>query len=130
MPKAKASTASKAKGQPAKGAPTPNNPQPPPSWPKFKPLLPVTDLVLEPLEACPDKVVLVQNFWPRSLCNSYVAFLKELPLATTPGRPKRGEAARVNDRFQVDDPIFASRLWLETGLREALLQDEDLSALW
>lgn len=128
MPKAKGSTAHKAKSQPATTGQRP--PTATPAWPQFKPALPVTDLVPEPLEACPDKVVLIQNFWPRSLCNAYIAFLKDLPLTTTPGRPKRGEALRVNDRFQIDDPVFASRLWLQTGLREALMQDEDLAPLW
>jgi len=47
-----------------------------------------------------------------------VKFLQGLPLVTTPGKPKRGEALRVNDRFQVMDESFANRLWVETGLRE------------
>lgn len=93
-----------------------------PSWPVFKPPLPLTDLTLESL--VPDKVVLIRNFWPKSLCRDYVSFLRNLPLITTPSRPKRGEAARVNDRFQVEDPRFALRLWLETGLKNALLDDE------
>ncbi len=37
---------------------------------------------------------------------------------TTPGAPKRGDALRVNDRFQIFDEGFANRLWTETGLRE------------
>lgn len=95
----------------------------PPRWPQFKPPLPVADLTPQPLESCPERVILIHNFWPKSLCGSYVAFLKTLPLITTPGRPKRGEAVRVNDRYQVDDAVFARRLWLETGLVDALQQD-------
>ena len=48
-------------------------------------------------------------------------FLKGLPLTTTPGKPKKGEALRCNDRFQVQDDLFANRLWVETGLRELVL---------
>jgi hypothetical protein len=52
-------------------------------------------------------------------------------MQTTPSRPKRGEAVRVNDRFQVEDPLFARRLWEQTGLKEALLEDnEHLRDLW
>ncbi|GKU00081.1 2og-fe oxygenase superfamily protein [Fusarium langsethiae] len=96
-------------------------PQAPPSWPAFKPPLPVVDLVPEP-HPLTSKVVLIPSFFPRSLCRDYVAFLKTLPLQTTPGRPKRGEAVRVNDRFQIDSQDFATRLWEQTGLKEALIQ--------
>ncbi|KAK3310740.1 uncharacterized protein B0T15DRAFT_47819 [Chaetomium strumarium] len=98
-----------------------------PSWPPFKPSLPVADLALEPLVE--DKVVVVRSFFPRSLCRDYISFLRDLPLATTPGKPKRGEAVRVNDRLQLDDAGFANRLWAETGLKEVLLS-EDVSHLW
>lgn len=91
----------------------------PPAWPAFRPALPVADLAVEAV--IPEQVVVVRTFFPRSLCREYVGFLRELPLTTTPGRPRRGEAVRVNDRFQVDDAAFAARLWAETGLREALL---------
>jgi hypothetical protein len=99
----------------------------PPNWPVFKPPLPVIDLVLDTLVE--DKVVVFRNFWPQKQCHDYVAFLKTLPLATTPGKPKRGEAVRVNDRFQINDPLFASRLWLETGLKEAII-DETVASSW
>lgn len=59
-----------------------------------------------------------------------MAFLKTLPLQTTPVRPKRGEAVRVNDRFQINDPAFALRLWEQTGLKEALMEGEDVKDLW
>lgn len=43
---------------------------------------------------------------------------------TTPGaRPKKGDAVRVNDRFQVDDGGFAERLWAETGLRGLVMRE-------
>ncbi|KAI1801585.1 hypothetical protein F4811DRAFT_563915 [Daldinia bambusicola] len=101
-----------------------------PSWPPFKPPLPVVQLSPDaPAPGLEDKIVLLRNFWPKNLCRDYVNFLKTLPLATTPGRPKRGEAPRVNDRFQVDDAHFAEKLWLETGLKDALL-DGSCRHLW
>lgn len=87
----------------------------------------MTDLAPEPL--LDSRVLLLRNFWPRSLCRDYVSFLRSLPLATTPGKPKRGDAVRVNDRFQVQDQGFANRLWLETGLKEVLLSEE-WEGLW
>ncbi|KAI1140672.1 hypothetical protein F5Y05DRAFT_281873 [Hypoxylon sp. FL0543] len=105
--------------------------QPPaPDWPLFKPALPVVQLSPEaPVPVLEDKIILLRSFWPRNLCRDYVNFLKTLPLTTTPGRPKRGEALRVNDRFQIDDPRFSQRLWLETGLKDAILQ-ESVKHLW
>ncbi|KAI1488378.1 hypothetical protein F5X96DRAFT_680508 [Biscogniauxia mediterranea] len=101
-----------------------------PPWPPFRPSLPVVPLEFE--AAAPgfhDQITLLRNFWPKSLCRDYVTFLQGLPLTTTPGRPKRGEATRVNDRFQVSDPHFAQRLWVETGLKKAVL-DDSLRHLW
>ncbi|KAL1866436.1 hypothetical protein VTK73DRAFT_4715 [Phialemonium thermophilum] len=99
-----------------------------PAWPSFRPSLPVRDLAFETL--IPSKVVVVRGFWPRSLCRDYVAFLRTLPLQTTPSRPRRGEAVRVNDRFQIDDEAFAARLWRETGLRDLILSDAESKNLW
>ncbi len=65
-----------------------------------------------------DQIVIIRNFFTSTLCKNYVAFLSTLPLTTTPGKPKRGEAVRVNDRFQVEDPVFANHLWEKTALRE------------
>lgn len=99
---------------------------PPPAWPLFKRS---SWQILEPEPMLDDRVLLIRNFWPKALCRDYVAFLRTLPLATTPGRPKRGEAVRVNDRFQVQDQAFADRLWTETGLKDALI-GEEWKALW
>ena len=111
-----------------KSKPQPEVPPPPPSWPPFRPPLPVSDLTVETL--VPEKVVVIRGFFPRSLCRDYVSFLKTLPLVTTPGKPKRGEAVRVNDRHQIEDAAFARRLWLETGLSNALLAADELTSLW
>ncbi|KAK4124955.1 hypothetical protein N657DRAFT_570668 [Parathielavia appendiculata] len=118
---------SKAPAPPPSSATPSTNKATPPSWPPFKPSLPVVELALEPV--VPDKVVVLRSFFPRSLCRDYVSFLRDLPLATTPGKPKRGEAMRVNDRFQIDDASFAHRLWTETGLKEAVT-GKDVAHLW
>jgi len=97
-------------------APAREQPQPPPDFPPLKPLLPASDLSLSTV--VDSQIIVVRNFWTGTLCKNYVSFLKGLPLTTTPGKPKRGEALRVNDRFQVFDESFANRLWVETGLRE------------
>ncbi|APA15823.1 hypothetical protein SS1G_09309 [Sclerotinia sclerotiorum 1980 UF-70] len=91
---------------------------PPPNWPPFKPLMPSTNLTLETI--VPGQIITIPNFWTSTLCKNYVSFLKTLPLTTTPGKPKKGDALRVNDRYRVDDWNFAERLWRETGLKELL----------
>ncbi|KAL4778757.1 hypothetical protein BJX76DRAFT_352357 [Aspergillus varians] len=87
-----------------------------PNWPPLRPLIPSSDLVLESL--LPDQIYLIRNFLPASLCKTYVSFLSSLPLITTPGKPKKGDAVRVNDRFQIQDATFAENLWRGTALRE------------
>lgn len=121
MPKAKSSKPSASAPQAA--------PQVAVSWPVFKPPLPVVQLYPE-LHPATSNIVLVSSFFPRSLCRDYVAYLRTLPLQTTPSRPKKGEAVRVNDRFQIDDPGLARRLWDTTGLKELILEDESIKSLW
>lgn len=41
----------------------------------------------------------------------------------------RGEALRVNDRLQVDDPAFAHRLWKETALHD-LVAAYEAQSIW
>ncbi|KAL1792653.1 hypothetical protein ACET3X_009160 [Alternaria dauci] len=84
------------------------------NWPPFTPLVPDEDLALH--EVLPKQIVTIPNFFTASLCRTYVSFLASLPLTTTPGKPKKGDAVRVNDRFQIDDAAFAQRLWSQTGL--------------
>ena len=100
-----------------------------PDWPTFKPSLPVVDVTPELHPDCPT-IALIRTFFPRSLCHDYVSFLRTLPFQAASGRPKRGEARRFNDRFQVDDPAFARRLWEQTGLQEALTSTHDVQELW
>lgn len=114
----------------AKQAPKPAAAQeqrPPPDWPPLQPVLPADSLTLETL--LPNQIVTISNLWTSTLCAKYVAFLRSLPLTTTPGVPKKGDAVRVNDRFQIDDAGFAQRLWSETGLSEVVGSVED-TKLW
>ncbi len=107
--------------KPATSKPIISAPPTPPNWPVFRPLVPPSDLSLETLLS--SQIVLIRNFWTGKLCKDYVSFLKTLPLVTTPGKPKKGDAVRVNDRFQINDEEFAKRLWNETGLKGLILGD-------
>ncbi|KAL3466649.1 hypothetical protein BJX64DRAFT_284212 [Aspergillus heterothallicus] len=90
--------------------------KPQPNWPPLRPLIPSSDLLLDPILT--DQIYLIRNFLTASLCKTYVSFLSSLPLITTPGKPKKGEAVRVNDRFQIQDATFADILWRETALKD------------
>ena len=89
-----------------------------PAWPILKPLLPAIDLELESL--LQDQVFVIRRLFTAALCKKYVTFLAALPLATTPNQPKKGEALRVNDRYQVVDPSFAELLFTSTGLKQLI----------
>ena len=97
-----------------------------PNWPPLVPLVPLDQLYIETL--IPDQILIIRNLFTSRLCKDYVSFLSQLHLTTTPGKPKRGEATRVNDRFQIDDPQFAKQLWEQTPLRHLVRQYEDQSA--
>ena len=107
-----------------------------PKWPPLAPLVPAEDLRLETL--LEDQIVVIRNFFTSTLSKNYVSFLSSLPLTTTPGQPKKGEALRVNDRFQIDDHAFAEELWHHTGLENLVTGGmnahdeprEDLKKLW
>ncbi|KAJ5732597.1 hypothetical protein N7493_004078 [Penicillium malachiteum] len=125
MPKPKKTTGVDPKPQ-TRSAPPSSNSAPTPDWPPLRPLLPATDLTLEPLVG--DQIYLVRNFLTSNLCKTYASFLASLPLTTTPGKPKKDEAVRVNDRFQVQDARFAETLWSGTALKELITTrflDED-----
>jgi hypothetical protein len=86
-----------------------------PNWPPLTPVVPAEHLTIETI--LPGQILAIRNLFTSTLCKTYVNFLSTLPLTTTPGKPKRGEAVRVNDRFQVDDPMFAENLW-KAGLQQ------------
>ncbi|KAJ5729912.1 uncharacterized protein N7483_004420 [Penicillium malachiteum] len=125
MPKSKKTSGIDPKSQTRSATPSSNS-APAPDWPPLRPLLPATDLTLEPL--VPDQIYLIRNFLTSNLCKTYASFLVSLPLTTTPGKPKKDEAVRVNDRFQVQDARFAETLWSGTALKELVTTrflDED-----
>lgn len=119
---------------PKKKMPKTEAPDPPqqaaratPNWPAFTPLVPPSDLTLQ--DVLPGQIVTIPSFWTATLCKNYVSFLRSLPLTTTPGKPKKGDAVRVNDRYQIDDPVFAGRLWGETALKP-LVTESTRNELW
>lgn len=128
MPKPKASKVPPKSAQPVSQPASSTASSTPPAWPKFKPPLPVLDLQPTPHPRTTN-IITIPSFFPKSLCRDYVAFLQTLSLQTTPGKPKRGEAVRVNDRFQVQDGNFAKVLWEKTGLKEVLC-DGEFTELW
>lgn len=85
-----------------------------PNWPKIHNTSPAEDLAFDVV--LDNQILTIPNLWTASLCRNYVTFLSTLPLSTTPSTARRGEAVRVNDRFQVDDAAFAEQLWSRTGL--------------
>lgn len=89
-----------------------------PNWPTLEPLVPTIDLNLDTL--LKDQIIVIRNFFTSTLCKNYVSFLSDLPLVTTPTKPKGGDALRVNDRIQFDDYAFARQLWQNTGLPSLL----------
>ena len=96
--------------------------QPIPKWPPLIPLLPSIDLHLETLLT--DQILLIRNLLTSTLCRNYVSFLSSLPLNTTKIQPKRDEALRLNDRFQIEDSAFAEMLWGSTALRDLVTGSE------
>lgn len=99
-------------------------PMPPPDWPALRPLIPSEDLSLETL--LKDQVIVVRNLLTSTLCKTYVSFLSSLPLITTHVQPKAGDAVRVNDRIQFDDPAFAEQLWNSTALKQLFISVNEL----
>lgn len=108
------------KARPATGQPESARPV----WPAMQLDRSIEDLSLRHL--MPHQIVTVSDFWSAFLCKQYVSFLSSLPLVTTPGVPKKGDAVRVNDRFQIDDPAFAELLWSSTGLKDLVQNPEQL----
>jgi hypothetical protein len=120
QPKTKMPPKSKAKIK--KPASVPSTTQPPPTqrpnWPALTPLSPPTDLTITTL--LPAQILTIPHLFTPTLSTKYVSFLRSLPLVTTPATPKRGNAVRVNDRYQLDDPTFARNLWHQTALHHLI----------
>ncbi|KAK2744423.1 hypothetical protein FQN57_004320 [Myotisia sp. PD_48] len=98
-----------------------------PNWPPLQPLVPSSHLILEPVLT--NHIYIIRNLLTATLCKTYVSFLSGLPFVTTPGKPKKDEALRVNDRYQINDAAFAQRLWEHTALSELVrTYDPDVDA--
>ncbi|OAP58858.1 hypothetical protein AYL99_06155 [Fonsecaea erecta] len=111
------------KTAPSKGDSVQSTTPRPPDWPPLAPLVPQEHLFVETV--VPGQILVIRNLFTSNLCKSYVSFLSSLPLTTTPGKPKRGEATRVNDRFQIDDSNFAKMLWERSGMQYLVSSFED-----
>lgn len=94
-----------------------------PNWPPLSPVIPAEHLSIETV--LEGQILVIRNLFTSTLCKNYVSFLASIPMTTTPGKPKRGEAVRVNDRFQVDDPVFAKTLWEYSGLKSLVETFDD-----
>lgn len=94
-----------------------------PNWPALDPLVPTDDLSMDTV--LDNQILVIRNLFTSTLCKNYVAFLSSLPLTTTPGKPKRGEATRVNDRFQIQDASFANMLWERSALQSLVRRSEN-----
>ena len=98
-----------------------------PEWPHFDTLRPLLSCSVNIIH--PNQIITIPQFWSSKLCSRYISFLSTLPLSTTPAKAKRGDAVRVNDRFQVQDNRFAERLWNETVLKDIVLGNSDTTGL-
>ncbi|KAI9778442.1 MAG: hypothetical protein M1839_008088 [Geoglossum umbratile] len=94
-----------------------------PNWPRMQPLIPPVDLSFQTL--LPNQIILIPNLFTATLCKTYVSFLSALPLTTTTGKPRKGDAARVAERLQIHDPAFAKGLWEDTALKGLVLGPAD-----
>ncbi|MCJ1359862.1 MAG: hypothetical protein MMC33_009865, partial [Icmadophila ericetorum] len=99
-----------------------------PQWPALTPLPPSSSLTLD--TRLPSQILTIPSLFTASLCQTYISFLSSLPLQTTPGIPKKGEALRVNDRLVVEDWGFAERLWRETGLKSLVTEGGGTESDW
>jgi hypothetical protein len=81
------------------------------NWPTIPP--PSSSLSLTSLSSL--GLLLIDNLFPPALRRHFITFIDNLSL-DPPRAPKRGEAERRNERFQVQDDAFAERLWRDSGL--------------
>ena len=101
--------------------------QPRLNWPPFNKFLSTSTCNVNIVH--PNQIITIPQLWSSKQCSRYTSFLSTLPLSTTPAKAKKGDAVRVNDRFQVEDAVFAERLWSETNLKNVVLGTSDTNHL-
>jgi hypothetical protein len=72
--------------------------------------------------------ILTLNLLTSSFSQQFLAFCQSQIsplLTTTPIKPKKGNAVRFNDRFQITDASFAESLWTKSGLKESVESYEE-----
>jgi 2OG-Fe(II) oxygenase superfamily len=70
-----------------------------------------------PITLLPSQILLLQNFLSPATCKEYVSHFSSLQLLPSPP-PGRNEAIRTNARLATEDPQFAKRLFVDTGLSQ------------
>lgn len=65
------------------------------------------------------QIISIKHLFSMKTCLSFLHYFKSLSLTPSPP-PKKGEAARTNDRYSIYDPTFAARLYSETCLQKAI----------
>ncbi|GAA6058532.1 hypothetical protein JCM10212_006971 [Sporobolomyces blumeae] len=71
-------------------------------------------------------IAVIDDFLDPATLTRLVNHCQQLSL-TAPSLPKKGEATRTNERFQLDDPDFAHELWTATRLDLACSRDPQLA---
>jgi hypothetical protein len=82
----------------------------------FPPIPPPVE-TLVPVTLLESQILLLPNFLPPATCKAYVSQFSALPLLPSPP-PGRNEATRTNARLATEDPQFARRLFVDSGLSE------------
>ncbi|GAA5978530.1 hypothetical protein JCM11641_007975 [Rhodosporidiobolus odoratus] len=85
-------------------------------WPRLTPPPPHSPLDL--VQISPG-ILILDNLFQTQLRKSLLTFLKANIKLNPPVAPKRGEAARTNERISLQDQGFANQLWTDTGLDKA-----------
>ncbi|GAA6035141.1 hypothetical protein JCM8097_006385 [Rhodosporidiobolus ruineniae] len=90
-------------------------PAKPLNWPAIPP--PTRPLVLEHLAP---GIAVLDGFFPPAVRKSFLAFVNQSITLNKPTAPRRGEAARTNERISFpNEEGFAKRLWEDSGLAKA-----------
>ena len=78
--------------------------------------------MLEVETTLPDQIVLLHGLFAPESLKRWRAFIDGLAFEP-PRPPKRDEASRSNSRLAFTDAAFAERLWIDTGLWDAVTHE-------